>query len=80
MIKYFSKTFPLGSRVGTYVIMKTMEYFIKGLCVSTTLDCCIVTLLLDIASLLLCDFGNFFNYGIHDNLPVASSIILCCFL
>ena len=45
-----------------------------------TLDCCITALLLDIALLLLCGFGNFFNYGIHDYLPVASSIILCGFL
>ena len=80
MIKYFSKTFPLGSRVGVYVIMKTMEYSIKGLCVSTTLDHCIMALLLDIALLLLRGFGNFFNYGIHDYLPVASSIILHGFL
>ena len=78
--KIFSKTFPLGSKVGAYVIIKTMECFIKGLCVSATLDCCIMALLLDIASLLPRDFGNFFNYGILDYLPVVSSIILRGFL
>ena len=80
MIKYFSKTFPLGSRVGVYVIMKTMEYFIKGLCVSATSDCCTMALLFDIASLLLCGFENFFNYGIYDHLPTVSTTILCGFL
>ena len=37
-------------------------------------------LLLDIALLLLHGFGNFSNYGIHDYLPVACSVILCGFL
>ena len=78
MTKYFSKkNFTLGSRVGVYVIMKTMEYSIKGLCVMTTLYHCIVALLLAIALLLLCGFVNFPNYGIHDYLPVACSVILC---
>ena len=74
------ENFSLGSRVGVYVIMKTMGYYIKGLHFETTLDHCIEMLLLAIVLLLLHGFVNFSNYGIHDYLHVACSVILCGFL
>ena len=74
------ENFPLGSRVGAYVIMKIIGYYIKGVCFKTTLHHCIETLLLAIALLLLSGFVNFSSYGIYDYLHVACSVILCGFL